>query len=368
MNCKAFVKKNLPIGTLVIFALGILSGIVKLICLAYTPFADFFNRHVASLVRAALAHMTAFLPFSLAETVILCAIPVPILYFVWCIAVASKKDMLTRQIFRLLSLIVLLASLFVLTLGTGYDATPLEDKMELTVTDPSAEDLYVSSAKVLIELGKLEKSITRGENGAAPLPYSFDTMVDKLNTAYDTLYGQYDFISPLHTAVKPIALSGPLTYTHLSGMYTFWSGEANVNINYPDYIIVYTTAHEMAHQRGIAPEDEANFFAFLACAASEDPYIRYAGYANLLDYLTDALYSADPALYTDGILNFYPTGLRAEYAAYAEMFKPYRDSVASEVSGAVNDAYLKAQGQTEGTKSYGLVVDLAVAYLKNFEN
>ena len=35
-----------------------------------------------------------------------------------------------------------------------------------------------------------------------------------------------------------------------------------------------------------------------------------------------------------------------------------------QVSGTVNDLYLQAQG-TEGKKSYGMVVDLTVAYLKS---
>ncbi len=368
MNVKAFCKKNIPISTLVIFCLGVLCGILKLAAVLSTPFADFYNRHIASVFRAGLAHLTSLLPFSLAETVVLCAIPLAILFLVWCIVVAAKKNTLTRQIFRLLGVLVLLLSMFVLTFGIAYDTTPLEDKMELTVTEPTADELYVSCAKTLIEILKAEKVITRSGNGAAPMPYSFDEMVDKLNTAYDTLYEQYDFLSPLHTKVKRIALSRPMTYTHLSGMYTFWSGEANVNVNYPDYVIVYTTAHEMAHQRGIGPEDEANFIAYLACITSEDPYIRYCGQANMLEYLAAALYEADAERYQKELLPFYSEGLLAEYAAYAELFAPYRDSAASEVSGAVNDAYLKAQGQTEGTKSYGLVVDLAVAYLKNFEN
>ena len=46
------------------------------------------------------------------------------------------------------------------------------------------------------------------------------------------------------------------------------------------------------------------------------------------------------------------------------MFEPYRYSTASDVAEKVNDTYLKWQGETAGTKSYGLVVDLAVAYLK----
>lgn len=368
MKIKEFCKKNISIAARVIFCIGVLCGILKLIAVFSTPFADFFNRYISSIFRAIAAHITAVLPFSLAETVIICAIPLAILFFAWCITVAAKRGTLTRQIFHLLAVIVLLGSSFIVTFGIAYDATPLEDKMELEVTDPSADDLYRACADTLIELNRMERSITRQKNGAAPMPCSFDEMVDKLNAAYDSLYGQYEFLSPLHTKVKRIALSKPMTYTHLSGVYTFWSGEANVNVNYPDYIIVYTTAHEMAHQRGIAPEDEANFVAFLACAASDDLYIRYCGYANLLEYLASALYEADPTMYSEQLLPFYNDGLRNEYIAYSKMFEPYRDNVASEVSGAVNDAYLKVQGQTEGTKSYGLVVDLAVAYLKSIQN
>ena len=55
--------------------------------------------------------------------------------------------------------------------------------------------------------------------------------------------------------------------------------------------------------------------------------------------------------------------MRSELRAYSAFFDKYRDSAVSEVSGAVNNAYLQMQG-TEGTRSYGLVVDLAVAYYK----
>ena len=53
--------------------------------------------------------------------------------------------------------------------------------------------------------------------------------------------------------------------------------------------------------------------------------------------------------------------------SYRTFFEKYRDTVVSQVSESVNNAYLVIQG-TEGTKSYGMVVDLAVAYLlKNTE-
>ena len=52
-----------------------------------------------------------------------------------------------------------------------------------------------------------------------------------------------------------------------------------------------------------------------------------------------------------------------ELIAYIEFFNKYRDSAMSDVSDIFNDTYLKLQG-TEGIKSYGMVVDLAVAYHK----
>jgi hypothetical protein len=83
---------------------------------------------------------------------------------------------------------------------------------------------------------------------------------------------------------------------------------------------------------------------------------------NLYEYVSSALYRADSELYyelRDGLSD----AVRYEMRAYSSFFDKYRDSVASEVSGAVNNTYLQMQG-TQGTKSYGLVVDLAVAYYK----
>ena len=119
---------------------------------------------------------------------------------------------------------------------------------------------------------------------------------------------------------------------------------------------------EYLHRRGIAREDEANFIAFLVCISSDDAYIRYSGYLNLYEYVASSLYRADPDLYFEA-RDQLPMTVRYEMSAYSKFFDKYRDSVAGEISGTVNDLYLKGNG-TEGTRSYGLVVDLAVAYDK----
>ena len=102
--------------------------------------------------------------------------------------------------------------------------------------------------------------------------------------------------------------------------------------------------------------------AFLVCIESDDAYIRYSAYLNLYEYVSSALYSANPELYYSARAKL-SSDAKGEMAAYSNFYEKYRDSVASTVSGAVNNTFLVLQG-TEGTKSYGMVVDLAVAYYK----
>ena len=147
----------------------------------------------------------------------------------------------------------------------------------------------------------------------------------------------------------------------MSGLYTYMTGEANLNTNFPDSTLPFTMAHEMAHQRGIAREDEANFVAFLVTMESDDPYIQYSGYYEILKYFINTLYAADQELFKE-IYAHMDKKLVNEILAFNEFFKPYQNSAAATVTETINDAYQQIQGVEEGIQSYGLVVDLTVAY------
>jgi hypothetical protein len=84
----------------------------------------------------------------------------------------------------------------------------------------------------------------------------------------------------------------------------------------------------------------------------------------MYEYFASPIYSADKELYSTLYSSIDPK-IRYEMIAFNEFFEKYEKSVASEVSGTINDTYLQIQGQEQGSKSYGLVVDLAVAYLLN---
>lgn len=352
-----------PLYFKIFIGLAALCGVIHLLCNFFPALADFMIRYPNAGVRWTLAHITNFLPFSLAEMVIMLLPLIVCLLFYFCVYFCRSENEkgYTRYLCFLLSVLSIFYSLFVLTLAPGYKGSSLADKLSLEQKDVSADELYDTSVWLSSKVSEYIDEISFEEGGFSLMPYSLDTMNEKLNNAYAKLAKEYKFISKLRSDLKFVILSEPMTYTHISGVYTFYTGEANLNVNFPDYTLPYTAAHELAHQRGTAPENEANFVAFLACMASDDPYIEYSGYLNMLEYCMSALYQADSSRYGE----FYSTLERkvvGELYAYSAFYDKYRENVVADVSGTINDTYLQIQGQTAGSRSYGLVVDLAVAY------
>ncbi len=357
------IKKFCPIPSLVLFIAAGLSGIIHIVAINSRPFADFFNTTISPTVRAALAHLTGWLPFSVAESLILCMPLILFALLVGCVKVAKKGGAAScRYILSLASVVSLLYTTFVWGFATGYNNTTLDRRLDLERRDVSANELF-TAAKYMLECAtELLPEVDFVFGAESVMPYSLGEMNELVGTAYGRVADKYDFVPHLDSRVKFVMLSEPMTYTHISGVYTYFTGEANLNINFPEYSLPFTAAHEMSHQRGIARENEANFMAFLVCISSGDPYVRYSGYINMYEYLANALYSADPEGYR-ALISTMDNRINGELVAYSEFFDKYRESVASDISGAVNDTYLKLQGQTAGTKSYGLVVDLAVAFV-----
>ena len=356
-------KLKLPLVCKIIYALAALCAILYICFICFPEFSDIFNRYVSPFVRGFLATLTGWIPFSLAEFLLLMVpfIVIAIVVFGLKRYSSSWRDVLIFSL-TILSVAAYVFSTFTLGFVPAYRGSRLDKKLGLDKQPVSAEELRDTTYAVLEELTAIESEIGFKSDGFSVMPYSYEELNDKLMDAYDVACEKYDFIPKLHSRVKRVMLSEPMTYTHISGVYTFFTGEANINTNFPDYTLPYTAAHELAHQRGIAREDEANFVAFLVCKESDDVYIRYSAYLNMYEYLRNALYAANPDYYTETYYSV-PVNCRKEMTAYSKFFDKYRENVIEEVSESVNDTFLTING-TEGTRSYGMVVDLAVAYYK----
>lgn len=361
----SWIKRNVPIPALFLYAIALFSCLIHIICLFSTSFAEFFSRYIAGFFRMLLAKLSGIYRFSFAEILV---ILIPVI-FVGIIAIVvvyckqNKEKQLKRFFAGAFAIVSLFYSTFVFTYGMAYRGYTLDQKMDLNKGEISVEELEKATLYLLKQVNQCAQEVDFIYGGASVMPYNFDRLNEKLNDAYASFADKHDVLYNFRSKVKPMLLAKAMSYIHMLGMYTYYTGEANINIDFPDYTIPFTVAHEMAHQRGIAREDEANFMAFLVGIESDDPYIRYCAYMNMYEYTSNALYRADANSYYR-VYRKLCTEAQYEMQSYNVFFKPYENSGAAKVSDKLNDAFLKGNGQSAGTASYGLVVDLAVAYIK----
>ena len=176
-------------------------------------------------------------------------------------------------------------------------------------------------------------------------------------------YGEAARIEPVlagaSAPAKPVIVSTVLSYLGISGIFSPFTGEANVNMTLPDPDVPFAACHELAHARGFAREDEANYVGYLACTRHPDSDFRYSGLLAASVYAMNELARVDREGHA-GLDARRAPGVRRDLAALAAWAERYRGP-AERVSQAVNNAYLKSQGQKEGVRSYGRMVDLLIA-------
>lgn len=356
---KARRSSTVAFGVLCIF-MTLFSFAVLAFAKNNTDFAERYAVTVSDTIRRILACLTGWLPFSLAETLVITAVPIVVFTLFRAVILRfayRKKGRVLAWLVRLLYAASVCLFLFVNAFGVCYYRMTLADMLGLDTDDISQSDVEIASVLSLEFASQYSDSLIRLSDGSTKMPYSFDEMCEKICDGYAEIVTNM----PKHISVKPVALSEPWTYTHISGMYFPITGESNVNVNYPDYTLAFSAAHEIAHQLGIAREDEANMMAFLACVYSGDEYLVYSAFLNASEYLVGSLPSQRAIMLYSAADN----RLIDEMRAYAEFSSKYSNTAVSAVSSAVNDGYLKANGVDTGRESYSEVTLILTSYIKS---
>lgn len=247
--------------------------------------------------------------------------------------------------------------------GTNYYCNSFAEKAELEVKDSTATELYILCDSLISEANDLSTELEHGENGATVYPESDFAMAKTAAENFRGLYDEYPFLKlggKSFGTPKPVFFSSVMSYLQISGVYSPYTLEANVCTEGPDFLRGATMMHEQVHMRGFMNEAEANFVAFLACYECGDPYFEYSGTALALLHSMNALYEESPELWQK-LRAKYGESLLADMLAQNAYIKSHESAV-SEASDKINDTYLKLNSQSEGTKSYGKMVDLLLAW------
>ena len=353
-------RKYIPPFFLIALALFSVSILLIRIAIVNEAFADFINATILHGYRRILAAISDLFPFSVLELSV-ALLPAWLTLLVIFAVKAYKRSRGVRYILTVAGILLVLYSGYLWGLSMPYHVTPIDDRMGLDTEDVTSDDIYELILEIRDRVNDYAALVGDGDGAETRLPYSFSELCDKLNLAYEAFDSSSpEILTNYRTRPKRVIFGSVMSDLHIVGVYSFFTGEANVSTDYPDYNTPFTTAHEMAHQRGVLRENEANFVAYLVCLSSDDSYIRYSAYLNMLEHLASALKKTDYERYLE-IYTTLSDAVIADMKASAQVYLEHKDSFIGKLMESFNDNYIKQNG-SEGTVSYGLVVRLAVAY------
>ena len=329
---------------------------------------QFYSEGLYPILANLFGRLSGLVPFSVFECLILLTIGLSLLLLGMLCFPAGRKRFNRIAFFRvswkiwvrrLCNLAGLLFFLFVFLCGLNYYRPQFQEFCGLQVRDSSIQELAALYSELLEEAEQLREQIKEDDWGVMELEGDFFQTAEECQQAFQQLAQSYAVLPALPVKAKPVWNSWLMSMAQITGQFTL-TFEANINRLAPDYTIPATICHELAHTRGFMREDEANFIGYLACLESDSPQIRYSGVMLALVHVNNRLYEADQQLFLQ-LDQKMSEGIRRDFAYNNAYWAQFDDQVVAKVSEVVNDTYLKANNQTDGTRSYGRMVDLLLA-------
>lgn len=265
----------------------------------------------------------------------------------------------------LINLVILLGVIyfsFIAVWGLNYNRLEFAEIAGLKVEAADQSELEELCRKLIDRANYLRFDLAEDERGVMTIPGGFPRIREEALLGFERVSELYPELGGRYGKAKPVFFSKKMSYTGISGIYFPFTGEANVNIDIPFCLLQATTCHEMAHQRGFAREDEANYIAWIACSANPNPEFKYSGTLLALVHSLDALFTTNPEKASE-LVQSYNEGVSRDLSDVSEYWKRHQGK-AEEIASDINDAYLKSNRQEDGIQSYGRMVDLLLAEQK----
>ena len=322
-----------------------------------------FADHITTPLKAALGRLCALTSLSIMEILYALAAVGAVAYTVWSvIAVVKARGHRGRRVYSALlgaaDGILTVYVLFCLMWGVNYWTDSFQDRSGITAQPVAAEDLKNVTAYFAERLSETADTVPRDENGVYAVPK--EQILSESRSVYGGVTELFPFLEFPDTGVKAVRCSRIMSVMGFTGVYFACVGESNVNVDSPACLLPSTIAHELAHQRGVAWEQECNFLGVLASVTSGMPDYIYSGWLLGYLYLSNAWYSADPQAASENyrtLCDAARTDLADNNAYWAKWEGPVK-----EAGSTVYTGFLRGYDQTLGMKSYGACVDLLVEY------
>ncbi len=248
--------------------------------------------------------------------------------------------------------------------GFNYYRVPLQQTLNLEERF-SKEELIDLTEQLLAKTNQIHLEITKDADKKVIVPYTKSELLKKSHLGFDRLKNVKLNTSLGYSSAKKSIYSLALTYMGYSGYLNPFTNEAQINSLMPDYKLPFVSTHETAHQLGYSAENEANFIGYLGAINNPDLYFQFSAYSFALRYCLAEISYFDTEKYNTMVEQINP-GILVNFKEAITFWEAYENPLEPIFKQSYN-TFLKANNQSQGIKSYSLVVTLLVNYYKGEE-
>lgn len=328
-------------------AMAILVFII--VCRIDTRVADFYSLHIYPLVSGIFSFATSFIPFSFNDMAIVCMIVAAIAILLFSI---KKRKRWYWCLVKELKLVLWVFVWFYIGWCTNYFRS---DIFTRTGTPACSYDEQAFTGFLDRFTASLNDSYTASAEGS-PDPEK------SIKDFYSKVPRQYGLCKPkAWQKPKPMLARRFQSATGITGYMGPLGGEFHINSDVLPDSFPFTYAHEYSHLMGVSNEAEANWWAYKACLASDEPQIRYSGYYCILSYVWDnARRLLDKEAFEAWKSTIKPEIIDS-LMSESEYWDKKRITVLDKAQSAIYDLFLKSNKIGSGTRNYSEVVMMIIS-------
>jgi hypothetical protein len=255
---------------------------------------------------------------------------------------------------------------FYLSWGFNYMRPALAERLDLGRSPPPLASLEALTAQAVDEVNAAYLALHDTTDAGAPTagPREPRALSGAMRSGWARVGPALD-LPHAGGSYGPVKILGATAYLEifdLLGIYSPFTGEANVNAQAPLFAFAGVIGHEQAHQRTVTHEGEATFAGALAAIHADDPLLRYGGWMRILRAAMRDLGPAAPERRAELVRLLHP-GVRRDLADYQEWLRR-NASPAAPMARAANDTYLRSQRVPGGVLNYNLDTWLLTAWFE----
>jgi len=341
---------------------GVFAYLLYQLAFQFPQFIEtFYSRSLYPFFTKVFCIFTRWFSVSLSELLIYALIIGLLAFLIFFIRAFFRKDKLyhvLRMLIALITAVCIAYAMFVFTWGFNYARMPLANSMDLSTQPSSSEELTQLCRTLAADANRLREQVAEDENGVFTLSQDKEYYLTHVQELYNENAEEIMNLGGT-SRVKTAFTKDALSATRTMGIFSPFTYECHMNGEMPDLYVPSTAAHEYAHFKGFAREDEANFIAWYVSRHSDNTDYAYSGTVLALLYAMNNLYTTDPDAHREIFLSLHE-GIIRDWQDDAAYWEPFRTKFSQKTDKAYN-SYLKSNKVSDGSKSYGRMLDLILA-------